>query len=636
MDFDSTSEQSSRYSDAWANEKNVFLHSTRGFISNRADYKNDFWLSVKFPGNQFFNVTSMVLKKITHSCCTKRTINGFSLQYLVKGKWINYNNGDIIQTGQLPDDDVESDRLIEFTPFSAQQVRITIPRSERSHGSAQGRIEFLIFGPLEAEKKKTVIKTTTKTNTTTTCNGTTVDTSTTTEQSDGQSGDSQDGTSSTSAETTEDDSETDTSVASSGGSNFNNTATKRAIIDIGSTTEQSSMYDKTWSTARWANIKSTRAFWNQKGDDSSFWIKVIFPAGKHYQVSTMIIKKGARKSHEPYLINGVQFEYESGGKWVQYNGGAVIKTGMHTEDDKETEYTIDFYPPFLATQVKATVPRADRSDTYCGGRIEYLIEGPTKGPEVITVNTTTSSNDDDGEGETNVEDESGSETNTTITTTSTGQIITTKTTTDSEGVTTTTRTSTTSKGNTTIINGCNMTTPLPGCSTTTTIIGDSDDDKPVTNDTTISGSTPGAPPKKERPHEAILDYGSSSEQSSYWSSSWGGEDNVRIDSKTGFYPKDSDSDKDFWITTKFPAGKHYEVNELILKKIVHSCCTKKVVSGVQIEYMQNGEWIKWNNGQIIKTGQLPSDDVEMERKIIFNQPFIATEVKIIIPVSEKF
>jgi len=96
MDFDSTSEQSSRYSDAWANEKNVFLHSTRGFISNRADYKNDFWLSVKFPGNQFFNVTSMVLKKITHSCCTKRTINGFSLQYLVKGKWINYNNGDII------------------------------------------------------------------------------------------------------------------------------------------------------------------------------------------------------------------------------------------------------------------------------------------------------------------------------------------------------------------------------------------------------------------------------------------------------------------------------------------------------------------------------------------------------------
>lgn len=77
------------------------------------------------------------------------------------------------------------------------------------------------------------------------------------------------------------------------------------------------------------------------------------------------------------------------------------------------------------------------------------------------------------------------------------------------------------------------------------------------------------------------------------------------------------------------------VNEFILKKIVHSCCTARVVSGFQLEYMQNGEWIKWNNGQIIKTGQLPGDDVEMERKIIFTTPFLATEVKIVIPVSEK-
>lgn len=120
MDFDSTSEQSSRYSDDWATEKNIFLKSGRGFINKASDFKSDFWLSVKFPANQFFEVRTMVLKKITHSCCTKRTINGFSLQYLYKGKWINYNNGEIIKTGQLPDDDVDFDRLIEFTPFIAQ------------------------------------------------------------------------------------------------------------------------------------------------------------------------------------------------------------------------------------------------------------------------------------------------------------------------------------------------------------------------------------------------------------------------------------------------------------------------------------------------------------------------------------
>ena len=108
-----------------------------------------------------------------------------------------------------------------------------------------------------------------------------------------------------------------------------------------------------------------------------------------------------------------------------------------------------------------------------------------------------------------------------------------------------------------------------------------------------------------------------------------------MDSTRGFYPKDSDQDQDFWIITKFPAGKHYLVNEFILKKIDWSCCRQRTISGIQIEYMQNGEWIKWNNGQIIKTGQTSGDDVNMERKIVFTTPFLATQVKVIIPVSEK-
>jgi len=357
MDFDSTSEQSSRYNDDWAGEKNVFLKSSRGFINRGSDYKNDFWLSVKFPANQYFSVNSMVLKKITHSCCTKRTINGFTLQYLSKGKWINYNNGEIIKTGQLPDDDVDSDRLIEFTPFTAQQVRITVPRNERSHGSAQGRIEFLIDGPQTIVKKETAKNTTSSTGTTKTTtkndNGTTSTTTTTTdgtkttvtsgggskttttttttegggektttttsggkttktsggdkekkeekkeekttttsggstttttsggstttttsggstttethEGTDNQSAESEDGTCTTSTETTTDEEEekTDTSVSTNSGGNFNETASKRAILDFGSTTDQSSEKSSGYSGEKWSSIKSTRGFCNK-------------------------------------------------------------------------------------------------------------------------------------------------------------------------------------------------------------------------------------------------------------------------------------------------------------------------------------------------------------------------------------
>ena len=341
MDFDSTSIQSSRYSNAWSGEKNIFLKSNTGFINKGSDFSNDFWLTVKFPANQYFNVASMILKKITHNCCTKRTLNGFTLQYLSHGKWHNYNNGEIIKTGQQPDDDVDLERVIEFTPFLAQQVRITIPRSERSHGSAQGRIDFLIDGPIKGTGKTTTTGTggsggssnTTKTNTTggssnttktttggstttgggsttkggkdttttsggstttsggstttsdgsttktttssdgsttttttntdgstttttTTTGGTTTtttsesgETTTTTDSTDQQSGESDDGTcSTTSSETStdEDEGKTDVTVATTSGDNFNDTATKRAILDFGSTTDQSSSYSANW------------------------------------------------------------------------------------------------------------------------------------------------------------------------------------------------------------------------------------------------------------------------------------------------------------------------------------------------------------------------------------------------------
>ena len=142
--------------------------------------------------------------------------------------------------------------------------------------------------------------------------------------------------------------------------NFNDTATKRAILDYGSTTDQSSQFSSSWATEKWANIKSKKGFWNYK-TDTNFWINVIFPGRKHFEVETLILKKIPYNDYKHYLINGVVIEYQSGGKWIQFNGGSVIKTGMSETDDTETEYIIDFYPPFLATQVKAYMPRSEIS-----------------------------------------------------------------------------------------------------------------------------------------------------------------------------------------------------------------------------------------------------------------------------------
>jgi len=205
--------------------------------------------------------------------------------------------------------------------------------------------------------------------------------------------------------------------------------------------------------------------------------------------------------------------------------------------------------------------------------------------------------------------------------------VTTKTTT-SGGHTSTTKTKTV--GGVSTSSTSEGTTPSSGAGG---VIEEEDEDEEE-DDTThgTPSKESGSTTKKERSHEAIQDYGCTSEQSSYWSAVWGGEDNVNIESKTGFRSKTDD--KDFWISTKCYEGKkHFKFKEFILKKAIDTC-TMKVVTGVQIEYKQNDEWIKLNNGQIIKTGQLEEDDVEMERKITFGTPFIATEVKVVIPKSE--
>ena len=52
--------------------------------------------------------------------------------------------------------------------------------------------------------------------------------------------------------------------------------------------------------------------------------------------------------------------------------------------------------------------------------------------------------------------------------------------------------------------------------------------------------------------KAILELDSKIKQSSAWSEEWGGAKASSLDSSTGFYNKNEDNDKEFWIKTMFP------------------------------------------------------------------------------------
>ena len=52
------------------------------------------------------------------------------------------------------------------------------------------------------------------------------------------------------------------------------------------------------------------------------------------------------------------------------------------------------------------------------------------------------------------------------------------------------------------------------------------------------------------------------------------------------------------------------MSELIIKKISHKCCTKKTMDGFIISYFDGNDWKMYKEGEVIKTGQLPDDDVD--------------------------
>lgn len=101
-----------------------------------------------FPDAKLYEVHQLILKKIVHSCCGLKTMNGYIVSYFNGREWKEYDEGKVVKTHQIPEDDPEYERMIVFDPpLLASEVKLTNPRSERSDGSAQGRFEFMIVGP---------------------------------------------------------------------------------------------------------------------------------------------------------------------------------------------------------------------------------------------------------------------------------------------------------------------------------------------------------------------------------------------------------------------------------------------------------------------------------------------------------
>lgn len=153
---------------------------------------------------------------------------------------------------------------------------------------------------------------------------------------------------------------------------------QKAIIDLKSTTVQSSMWSKRWASQANAALTSKSGFHNAKkafGED--FWITTNFPKGELYEVTQMILKKRSDKCCNQRLINGVIIEYFDGQDWVQYQNGKAQPTGQTKEDDNEKERFI-WFDTFLASKVRVRIPRKYSNVSPVHGRFDFIIVGPKK------------------------------------------------------------------------------------------------------------------------------------------------------------------------------------------------------------------------------------------------------------------
>jgi hypothetical protein len=105
--LNATTTQSSAWGAEYTSSANVVLGSKYGFFNGRSNYKDDYWFSTRLTGNKLHEIKSMIFQKSGHSCCRKRLIHGFKVQYFNGKKWVWYNDGEIVKTHQYKYDSLQ-------------------------------------------------------------------------------------------------------------------------------------------------------------------------------------------------------------------------------------------------------------------------------------------------------------------------------------------------------------------------------------------------------------------------------------------------------------------------------------------------------------------------------------------------
>ena len=146
----------------------------------------------------------------------------------------------------------------------------------------------------------------------------------------------------------------------------------RAILDLGSSTNQSSIWKQGWSGAKNVALNSETGFATSEKQKDDVYVEVQFPGNKLYKVTQMILKKRGDKENLKKIIEKFQLAYFNGSQWIEYNNGDGIKTGQLADDSGEKERKIDFIP-FLATKVRIVVSRGNRNSNQIFGRLDFVV-----------------------------------------------------------------------------------------------------------------------------------------------------------------------------------------------------------------------------------------------------------------------
>ena len=85
---------------------------------------------------------------------TKRHISQLTLEYHDGEKWIKYQDGAAIETGQTPATTKDEQLHIPLVPFKAKKVEVSVPRSGRGESPCDIKFDLVLVKNKKEETAK--------------------------------------------------------------------------------------------------------------------------------------------------------------------------------------------------------------------------------------------------------------------------------------------------------------------------------------------------------------------------------------------------------------------------------------------------------------------------------------------------